>query len=143
MPEFTQCVIEFSGLESRSPKTRLPKTITTETSPSAPSGFVSEKNVHDCIMHAIRDEESRTFWRAVEFMPQSVADTMPAAFIPFTTRSPSGYESISDGWGGRWPVGMVGMTFNEAESVLSFAASFAEWSESRPHLVMRILSKNK
>lgn len=134
MPNFAEGVVEsikqirLTMPEIRKPE--LPEPI-----------FVSEKQVHDCILHAIRDQRANVFWQAVEAMSDDIADTMPAAFVPFTTRSPSGYPKNTEGWGGRWPVGMLGVSNREAEQVFLFAKSFPEWDNDYPPIVARMLLK--
>lgn len=137
MPNFAESVVEsFKQIRFVMPEIAKPDR---EEKPVA--AFSSEKAKHDCILHAVRDQRANVFWRAIESMPIAVADTMPIAFIPFTTRSPSGYAQNDAGWGGRWPVGMLGVSFDEAEQVIAFAKSFAEWEDEYPPIVTRVLVK--
>jgi hypothetical protein len=137
MPKFSESVVELV----RQARFVMPG-LTKENPEEKPIlKFVSEKPTHDCILHAVRDQRANAFWQAVESMPQEIADTMPLAFVLFTTRNPSGYANNTEGWGGRFPVGMIGVSFAEAEQVFAFARTFAEWEDDYPSIVSRVLAK--
>ena len=137
MPDFAAAILIAKPIPSERAKRvprvsvtlRLKKTEAVAESPSVvPFVFRSENPVHDCILHCVRDQDHAPFWSAVENMSQAKADEMPLPFIPLTTRNPRGVAS-GEGWGGRWPVGMLGVTVSEAESVFAYARSFPEWIE--------------
>lgn len=139
MPKFSEVTVVDAGKPGRPSLFRI---LHEEKggSPLSDSIFVSSQKKHDCILHTIRDERTKSFWKAVENMPQSLADQMPRAFAPLTTRTSMAFGKIEDpGWGGRWPVGMLGVTHAEAQDVLSYSNNFEGFDDTYPPIVIRIL----
>lgn len=139
MPKFSEITVTDAGKPGRPSLFRMFHEEKKETVLPEPI-FVSSKKKHDCIIHTVRDERTKSFWRAVENMPQSLADQMPRAFAPLTTRTSSAFGKVEEpGWGGRWPVGMLGVTHEEAKDVTEYSKNFEGFDDAYPPIIIRVL----